>query len=100
MDGGFSADPDALRGQARDFLGESDNLAQLANSLGRNSVSTGDGGLDALIARLVDEVKASVGGAGMSVEADGAGLMASAQNYEAADQASRANPSEADGLPR
>ena len=90
---GFSADPDALRAQARQFLDESQSMALLVGSLGgAGRASTGDGGLDGLIAGLLDQVRSSAGGAGIALEADGTGLIVSAANYEAADQTSVAHP--------
>jgi hypothetical protein len=92
MSGGFNADPDALRAQAQRFLDESGVMAGLVGSLGGARASTGDGGLDGLIARLVDQVKSSAGGAGMALESDGAGLIVNAANYEAADLKSVVRP--------
>jgi hypothetical protein len=87
---GFSADPGALRAQAGQFFGASQGLGSLVGSLGgAGRAATGDAGLDGLIARLVEELTASAGGAGIALEADGAGLLVSAANYEAADQRSR-----------
>jgi hypothetical protein len=88
MDGGrtFDVHVGTLRTQAQEFFGESENLAQLVTDLDAvGTVNTGDGGLDGLVARLVDEIKSSVGGGGMALESDGQGLLTTARNYEAAD---------------
>lgn len=91
--GGFTADPGALRSRAQHLMTESEGMARLVGSLdGAGRASTGDGGLDGLISRLLDEVKSSVGGAGMALEADGAGLIIDAANYEKADQSSSVYP--------
>jgi len=93
MSGGLGADPDALRAEAKRFLTESQRMAQLVGDLGgAGRATTGDGGLDGLIAGLVDEVVSSAGGAGMALEADGAGLTVDAAGYEAADRASNLKP--------
>jgi hypothetical protein len=89
--GGFSADPGALRARARDFLTESDDLARLVGQL-HGSASTGDGGLDGLIARLVGEIQTSAAGAGMAMEGASAGLIVNAVNYESADLLSVMSP--------
>jgi hypothetical protein len=90
---GFSADPDALRAQAGRLLSESQSMALLVGSLGgAGRAVTGDGGLDGLIAGLVDQLQASAGGAGMALEADGAGLLVNAANYVSADQSSVVQP--------
>ena len=90
--GGFTADPAALKGQAQEFLREAQAMAQLVGALrGAGTARTGDGGLDGLIAARLGDMEASAGGAGMALEADGAGLMANAANYEKADLTSVAN---------
>lgn len=91
MGGGFSADPGAMRSQAQRFFSGSQDLASLVGTLGgAGRASTGDPGLDGLVARLLEEVTTSAGSAGIALESDGAGLEVSAANYEAADQTSTA----------
>jgi hypothetical protein len=86
MSGEFAADLVAIRGQAQDFIGESSNVAQLVDELrALDTPRTGEGGLDGLIGRLLDEVKAASGGVGMVLEVDGRGLIANANTYESAD---------------
>lgn len=93
MGGGFTADPAAMRAQAGHYLQESENLARLVGTLGgAGRASTGDGGLDGLVARLLEEITTSAGGAGMALEDDGGGLLVNAANYEAADQSSVTHP--------
>jgi hypothetical protein len=93
MGGGFTADPAALRAEAGRFMQESETLARLVGSLGgAGRATTGDGALDGLIARLLDEITTSAGSAGMALEDDGGGLIVNAANYEAADQSSVSQP--------
>jgi hypothetical protein len=88
---GFSADPGAMRAQAQRFFSGSQGLASLVGSLGgAGRASTGDPGLDGLVARLLEEVTTSAGSAGIALEADGTGITINAANYEAADQTSTA----------
>lgn len=88
MVGGFSVEPDALRAQARDFFGESDNVARIANQiLTAGAVSSGDEGLDALVARLIGEIASSIDGVSARLEVAGETLMANARHYEDVDRA-------------
>lgn len=72
----------------------SDDMAGLARRLGTaGTARTGDGGLDGLIAGLLYAVTGSIGGVGMSLQADSTALIANQTNYLDADHASVAGPS-------
>jgi hypothetical protein len=60
-----------------------------ASTTERTMPTPSPAGLDTLVARLVDEVKSSVGSGGMALESDGEGLLISARNYQAADGLAR-----------
>jgi hypothetical protein len=89
MGADFAADLMAIRALARDFLGESGNVGQLVTELqALDRAQTGDGGLDDLIERLLEDVRAAAGGAGMTFEADSRALTANASTYESVDSES------------
>jgi hypothetical protein len=87
---GFSADTDALLQAGRTFGDGGHALAYVVDGLlGVGSVSTGNGELDGLIARRVGEIERALTGAGQAFEADGSGLVCTANNYTSADVASQ-----------
>jgi hypothetical protein len=89
--GGFLVEPSALLRQADAFWAEARLLAHLVDDLaGVRAVDAGESGLNALIARRVDEVISALAGAGLGMQGNAAGLGENAARYRAADEASQA----------
>jgi hypothetical protein len=87
---GFRADIDALRQVGGAFSDGGRAVAYLVDRLlGVASADTGNGELDGLVARRVSEIERALTGAGQAFEADGSGLLCTANNYTAADIASQ-----------
>jgi hypothetical protein len=88
MSGEFAVEVGAIRAQAQNFMGVAGDIAQLVDEVRALDLPrTGDGRLDGVIARLLDEIRVATDGIGMVFEADGRGLMANAALYESSDAA-------------